>query len=830
MLFTLILIATILALAYLRASLQQATLAIAVVLIAGTLLEAAGTGLLILYWLLALAVLVPLNHRPLRRQLISAPALTLFRKVLPRMSDTEREALEAGDTWWDAELFSGRPDWNRLQSFPVKPLSPEEQAFLDGPVEELCRMLDDWQVTREQQDLPPAVWEFLKKERFFGMIIPKEYGGLEFSARGHSEVVVKVATRSITAAVTVMVPNSLGPGALLMKYGTQAQKDHYLPRLANGEEVPCFALTGPEAGSDAGAMPDTGIVCRREFRGEQEVLGILLNWEKRYITLGPVATVLGLAFKLRDPDHLLGDREEIGITLALIPTDTPGVEIGDRHIPLDIPFQNGPNYGRDVFIPMDWVIGGAERAGQGWRMLMECLAEGRGVSLPALSAAAGKLACRTTGAYARVRRQFKTPIGRFEGVEEAMGRIGGLSYLIDAARILTLGALDAGIHPSVITAIVKYHATESMRRVVNDAMDVHGGKGIVLGPRNYLGRIYQSVPVSITVEGANILTRNMIIYGQGAIRCHPFVLREMEAAAGDDEQSLERFDEALFGHLGFTLSNGARALLLGLSNAHLAGTPAGPDRRAWQQLSRFSAVLALLSDVSMGLLGGSLKRRERVSARLGDILSHLYLASALLKKHHDAGSPADERPLLEWGLAWCLHQMERATAELLENYPNRLVGRLLKWLVLPLGRRLPPPDDRHDHEVARLLQEPGPVRDRLTSGMFLPQEQGEALAVLEQALQLTLKAEPIERRLQQALKQGEIAADTPDGMVEAALQAGVISPGEADTLKAARAAMREVIAVDAFPKSEVVGSRPVRKKTTRKKTTRKKTVRKKKAE
>ncbi len=722
----------------------------------------------------------------LRRHLISAPLLSWMRRRLPPLSETEREALEAGDVWWEAELLSGRPDWHKLLQLPLPPLSAEERAFLEGPVAELCRMLDDWHIVQERHDLPPEVWRYIRNQGFFGLVIPKRYGGLEFSARAHSEIVLKIASRSLTAAVTVMVPNSLGPGELILKYGTEAQKEHYLPRLARGEEIPCFALTAPEAGSDAGSMVDSGIVCEQDG-----VLGIRLNWHKRYITLAPVATLLGLAFKLSDPDRLLGGETDLGITLALIPTDTPGVEIGERHDPMGIPFQNGPTRGRDVFIPLDQVIGGRAGVGKGWRMLMECLAEGRGVSLPALSAAAAKVSARTTGAYARIRRQFHVPIGRFEGIEEVLARIGGFTYLIDAARHFTLGAIDSGIKPAVASAILKYHTTETMRRVVNDAMDVHGGKGVMRGPRNHLDHMYQAIPISITVEGANILTRSMIIYGQGAIRCHPFLLEEMRAAEAGD---LARFDRALFAHLGFFARNAWRALWTSLLHGYLAHVPKGPHRRPLQHLSRLSAVLAFLSDLSLGLLGGELKRRERLSARLGDVLSHLYLASALLRLEPE--THPDERPLLDWGLAWCLHRAEEAVAELLDNYPFPWLGWMLKHLLLPWRPLFPPPDDRLDHTVARLLQTPSPARDRLTSGIFLPDGADEPLARLEQALTAVIAAEPVEQRLRQAVREGKLASA---GDLDAALAVGVIDAAEAEALRQARHLTAEVIAVDAFP-------------------------------
>src|SRR5689334_21804397 len=560
--------------------------------------------------------------KPLRRAVVTGPIFGIYKKILPQVSQTEQEALDAGSIWWDADLFTGKPDWNKMLAYPEARLSAEELAFLDGPVEELCGMLDEWDITHNRMDLPPEVWKFIREKGFLGIIIPKSYGGLSFSAFAHTEIVTKISTRSGTAAVTVMVPNSLGPAELLIHYGTEEQKNHYLPRLAKGLEIPCFALTNPEAGSDAGAIPDFGIVCKAMHEGK-EVLGVRLTWEKRYITLGPVATILGLAFKLFDPEKLLGGKEDIGITLALIPTSHKGVNIGRRHIPLSGAFMNGPNSGKDVFIPMTWIIGGEKQVGHGWRMLVECLAAGRSISLPSMSMAAGKLGSRATGAYARVRSQFRTPIGKFEGVEEPLARIGGNTYRMDATRRMTMAALDLGEKPSVISAICKYHMTEGMRSVLNDAMDVHGGKGIMMGPNNYLGHAYMNVPIAITVEGANILTRSMIIFGQGAIRCHPWVLKEIDAANKND---LAAFDAALWGHMSFTVANAARSLWLGFTGGLGYPVPGVPEtRRYLQQMARFSSAFALLADMSMFVIGGDLKRREKISARLGDILSHLYM-------------------------------------------------------------------------------------------------------------------------------------------------------------------------------------------------------------
>lgn len=735
-----------------------------------------------------------------RLRWISSPILKLFRRVSPRMSQTEREALDAGSVWWDGELFSGKPGWRKLRKLQLPGLSEAEQAFINGPVNQLCEMLDDWHITHERMDLPPEVWQFIKDNKFFSMIIPRAFGGLEFSALAHSTVVMKIATRSVSAAVTVMVPNSLGPGKLLLEYGTDEQKQYYLPRLAVGEEIPCFALTNPEAGSDAGAIPDYGIVCRGDFQDQKDVLGVRLTWNKRYITLGPVATLLGLAFKLFDPDRLLGDVEDRGVTLAMIPTNTPGVNIGRRHLPMNIVFMNGPNSGKDVFIPMDFIIGGQERIGQGWRMLMECLADGRSISLPALSVGSGKLVSRSIGAYARVRRQFKLPIGRFEGVEEALARIGGYTYMMDAARILTAAAIDLGEKPSVISAIVKYHLTESMRQVVNDGMDIIGGSGICLGPRNILGRAYQALPISITVEGANILTRSMIIFGQGAIRSHPFIFEEMSALdEADWNVSLQRFDRALFGHIRFYISNTLRTLMHGLTGAVFALTSArAPSRRYYQKLTRMSSAFAVLTDTTLLMLGASLKRKEKISARLGDILSYLYLGTAILKRFEMQGQLKDDAPLMRWSMEHVLYRIQIAIDGLLQNFPNRFVAFWLRLIIFPLGLRFKPPIDKLGHQVAEVLLTPSQARDRLTDGVFLPDNENDTVARLEDALVKTIRAEHVERRLKKELKGYQPGYQLMDDMLNRALQKNIINADEARLVREAEQARWEVIQVDDF--------------------------------
>jgi acyl-CoA dehydrogenase len=751
-------------------------------------------------WTAFLPVAMLLVLPQLRRSLLSDPLLAWFRKTLPQVSQTEQEALDAGTVWWDGELFSGKPDWAKLLAMPKPQLTAEEQAFLDGPVEQLCRMLDDWQVTHELNDLPPQAWQFIKDNGFLGMIIPRQYGGLGFSALAHSAVVAKLASRSPTACVSVMVPNSLGPAELLLHYGTEAQKNHYLPRLAKGLEMPCFALTSPEAGSDAGGIPDYGVVCRGQHQG-REVLGMRVTWDKRYITLGPVATLLGLAFKLYDPERLLGGESDLGITLALIPTDHPGVNIGRRHFPLNAAFMNGPNSGTDVFIPMDWVIGGQARVGQGWRMLMECLAAGRSISLPSSVTGGAKLAARTTGAYSRVRTQFRLPIGKFEGVEEALARIGGHTYVMDAARVMTAGAVDLGEKPSVLSAIVKYHCTERGRQVINDAMDVHGGKGICLGPNNYLGRGYQQVPIGTTVEGANILTRSMIIFGQGAIRCHPYVLEEIAASREPDPaQASRRFDAALWGHVGFLTSNAARSLWLALTGARFAAVP-GPEeiRPGLRRLTRLAAGFALAADAAMLFLGGDLKRKEKISARLGDILSQLYLASCVVKRYCDEGAQQTDLALADWALHDCEHRIQEAFFGLFANFPVRPAAWLLRALVFPYGRTFDAPSDRLGHRVARLLMEPSFARDRLTAGMFLLKDEADPVGRLEIALELVGAAEAVDAKIRAAVKSGMAKGMTAQAQAQAALAAGVVTREELDTLARYDAVRRACIMVDDFP-------------------------------
>ncbi|QCT20018.1 acyl-CoA dehydrogenase [Jejubacter calystegiae] len=759
-------------------------------------------------WLLVplAIILLPFNLAPMRQRLISASVLRAFRKVMPPMSRTEKEAIDAGTTWWEGELFRGRPDWNRLHNYPQPRLTEEEQAFLDGPVEEACRMANDFQITHEMADLPPELWAYLKKHRFFAMIIQKEYGGLAFSAYAQSRVLQKLAGVSGILAITVGVPNSLGPGELLQHYGTDEQKDHYLPRLARGEEIPCFALTSPEAGSDAGAIPDRGIVCMGDWQGEQ-VLGMRLTWNKRYITLAPIATVLGLAFKLDDPEHLLGDRDELGITCALIPTSTPGVEIGKRHFPLNVPFQNGPTRGQDIFVPIDYIIGGPKMAGQGWRMLVECLSVGRGITLPSNSTGGVKNVALATGAYAHIRRQFKIAIGKMEGIEEPLARIAGNAYAMDAAASLVTCGIMLGEKPAVLSAIVKYHCTHRGQRAIIDAMDITGGKGIMLGESNFVARGYQGAPIAITVEGANILTRSMMIFGQGAIRCHPFLLEEMAAAESND---VNTFDRLLFRHIGHVGSNKVRSFWLGLTNGRTSATPTrDATRRYYQQINRLSAALALLSDVSMALLGGSLKRRERISARLGDVLSQLYFASAILKRYDDEGRQQADLPLVHWGVQDALFQAEQAIDSLLRNFPQRLVGASLRLLTLPLGRRCHAPSDALDSKLAQILQTPSATRSRIGRGQYLTPSEHHPAGQLEEALQAVMAAEPIHQRL--CKTQGKHLSFTAlDKLAEQALSQGWINQDEATTLRHAEACRLRTINVDEFEPEALATQPPAR--------------------
>ncbi|MEX5549443.1 acyl-CoA dehydrogenase [Pseudomonas pergaminensis] len=805
LLWILVLVIGIAYLAHRRVAPLPALGVVAVYLLAMGAWSHAPGWLLLIFWVLIAVVAAPLLLPDLRRQYFTKPLFSWFQKVLPPMSETERDAIDAGTVWWDGELFSGRPDWDKLLAYPKVQLTEEEQAFIDGPTEELCAMVSDWEIG-QAMDLPPAAWEHIKTHGFFALIIPKEYGGKGFSAYAHSQVAMKLATRSGDLASTVMVPNSLGPAELLLHYGTDEQRNHYLPRLARGDDIPCFALTGPLAGSDAGAMPDTGVICKGEWEGK-ETLGLRLNWEKRYITLGPVATLLGLAFKAHDPDHLLGEEEDLGISLALIPTDTPGVEIGRRHLPLGAAFMNGPNSGKDVFIPLEFLIGGQEMLGKGWMMLMNCLSVGRSISLPAVGTGAAKFTSLVTGKYAQVREQFNVPLSAFEGIQEALARIGGNAWLMDSARMLTANAVDLGEKPSVLSAILKYHLTERGRECISHAMDVHGGKGIIMGPNNYLGRSWQGAPIFITVEGANILSRNLMIFGQGAIRCHPFVLKEMALAGREDhDQALKEFDGLLMQHIGFAVSNAASTLVLNLGVGHFEKAPGNRLSQGYfRALNRQAAAFALLADLSMMLLGGELKRRERLSARLGDVLSHMYLASAALKRYHDLDSPDHLEPLFAWAMEESLGESERALDELLSNFPNKVLGCLLRVIVFPFGRRHTGPSDALDAEVAAVIgrAKGDPTLEELLAGCYRPQSAEDPVGALQHAYDLLGASHPLQKKLHTALKSGQVKPTAGEHAIDAALHAGVLQPAEAQTLRDAEAARRKVIDVDDFSKEDL---------------------------
>lgn len=736
----------------------------------------------------------------LRRKWVSDPAFKLLKQRLPPLSSTEKEAMEAGSIWWDAELFSGEPDWQKLHHYPKPALTAEEQSFIDNEVETLLGMLDDYQIVKRDRDLPKPVWEYIRQQRFFSLIIPKEYGGRQFSAYANSTIVAKIATRSNSAAVTVMVPNSLGPGELITQYGTQEQKDYWLPRLADGREIPCFALTGPEAGSDAGGIPDLATVCMGSHEGK-DVLGMRITWNKRYITLAPVATVLGLAFKLQDPDGLLGKEVDLGITCALIPAKHPGVEIGERHDPLGLAFMNGPTRGEDVFIPMEWVIGGQAYVGKGWRMLVECLSAGRGISLPAMGAATGHITSRMTGAYAYVRKQFGVSIGKFEGVAEALGRIGGLTYLLEATRTLTTTALDLKEKPGIVTAIAKYHMTEMARQVLNDAMDIHAGRGIQQGPMNYLSTLYTGIPVAITVEGANILTRNLMIFGQGATRCHPYILSEMAAAANSDAaQGARDFDQLLFKHIAHAGKNTFGALWAGLTGSALINSPmGGPTQKYYKDLTRISRALAMSTDIAMATLGGDLKRKEMISARLGDALSYLYMASAALKKYEDDGRQQSDLNFLHYAVQHCCYRAADALQQAFYNYPVKSVGYLLNFLVFPLGNRFNRPSDELTTKLAESLMTPGSHRNRLTQLCYIGDKPDDPVGLVEQAFTSMYAVRGLERKLTQASKEGKVIPKGPLSIrLKQAQEAGVLSKEEVSKVNRAEALRIRAIQVDHF--------------------------------
>ena len=810
----LIVIVSILTLAYFRVSTWVWIPVVAAVLFGLTLWGQLGWLALIFGWSLFFSITALFSVTFIRYKLLSKPIFEYFKHQLPRMSDTEREALEAGDVWWEGELFSGKPRWSRLFDMVAPRLTTAEKAFLDNQVSHLCKMLGTWDPKAGEADLPAPIWDYIKQEGFLGMVIPQEFGGLGFSAYAHSSIIMKIATCSVSAAVSVMVPNSLGPAELLQMYGTSEQQQYYLPRLAKGEDIPCFALTGVTSGSDAANMLDRGVVCMGDWEGA-EVIGIRLTFNKRYITLAPIATLLGIAIDLHDPEALLSAHPHPGITLCLIPLPHPGIEREARHQPIGSHFMNGPVRGRDVFIPAHWIIGNLAKAGQGWRMLMECLSVGRGISLPALATANAQLSYRTTSAYAVVRQQFKCAIGKFEGVQAVLARIGGLTYLLEGARIATVAAIDQKIKPSLASAILKYHSTEMGRKIINDAMDIHAGRAVQVGPRNYLAQAYQTLPIGITVEGANILTRNLIIFGQGALRCHPYLHQEMVAATTSSQDSLQGFDALLRSHMGYALRNIVRTWILGLSNARFVRVSVkGNSAYYLRKLARVSSQLALLSDVMLLILGGQLKRRERISARLGDILSALYLASTSVKYYYDHRESTDDEAYIAWVVQYALAQSYQAIDELLRNFPlkgwlGRSASRLLRFICFPLGHAAyAPPSDHLETEIATHMLKPSKLRDRMTAGCYSAQAPDDAVAVMDNALQSLYTVNHLQQKLYQALSHGMITPGLDwETQLEMACQQNILTTQEANRLRECENARWEALQVDEFPVMEIVHER-----------------------
>lgn len=817
----LIYIAGLITLAYLRSNLRTTAFTAGGLLLV-YLVIGEFSWLLFLFLVINVAVAGALSIDNLRREYITGPVFNWYRSVLPKLSDTEREAINAGTVWWEGELFKGIPDWEKLLSAGKPGISPVEKEFIDGPVEQLCLMVDNWHVNYELADVPADVMKFIKDKKFLGMIIPEEYGGLGLSAVAQTEVYTKLFGVSSVVANLISVPNSLGPAELLLKYGTDEQKNYYLPRLANGDEIPCFALTAPLAGSDATAIPDTGVVCQGSWQGKQ-VTGIRLTFDKRYITLAPIATLIGLAFKLKDPEHLIGNVDDYGITVAMVPRDAQGLEIGNRHLPMGEPFLNGPVRGRDVFIPVDNIIGGREMAGKGWRMLVDCLSAGRSISLPSISTCLAKRGLAGTSAYARIRRQFNLPLARFEGVQKPLARIAGLAYIINAACRHTAQAIDNGAKPAVASSILKYHSTEMARRIALDAADIHGGKGVMKGPKNYLSWGYESVPVAITVEGANIMTRSLMIFGQGATRCHPYVLREMAIAEkGVQDGTIAEFDEILCGHSGFVFRNAARSLVYGLTGSIFSGVLIdSPAKRYYQHIERFSAAFALLTDAAMVTMQSSLKRREMLTARLGDLLSMLYLASMVLKNYENDGCPAEDLPLVDWSCQYLLNRYQEAMHGLLQNFPNRPVSWLLRILVFPAGRWFNQPDDILDSRIVNLVTTDTPTRARLVSGIHAAATPENPLGTVNKVFGHCLEVEPLMQQLRQAVKSGEVEELAGIEFIDAAETAGILNKEEAQRLRQYDSEMMDVIHVDEFPADRISRVQPrgrvVKKRTTKKK-------------
>ena len=749
--------------------------------------------------LIALSIIILVE--PLRFNLITKPAYKTLANSMPSISTTEQEALEAGTSWWEKELFMGAPDWSKFENYPYPTLSAEEQSFIDNEVELLCSMLDEWEIHHHLKDLPPEVWQFIKDKGFLGLIIPKSFGGKEFSSFAQSRIMSKIASRSLTTAVSCMVPNSLGPGELLMHYGTDAQKQQYLPGLAKGEEIPCFGLTSPEAGSDAGAIPDSGVVCYGEYEGAQ-VLGLRMNFSKRWITLAPIATVVGLAFKLYDPEGLLGDKSknEYGITCALIPASHAGVKIGARHYP-GSPFMNGTVEGEDVFIPIDWIIGGQENAGKGWRMLMECLGVGRGISLPALATAAGEMSYLTVGAFAKIRQQFNISVGKFEGVQEATSEIASDAYMLEAFRYLVTCGLNQGGTPAVMTAMAKYYATETMRKVVNHGMDIAGGRAIQLGPRNFLALTYQAIPIAITGESANILTRSLMIFGQGSMRCHPYLFEELQLLQSEDKtNSVKKFDDLLFKHLAYTFNRGAKSFAYGWTGGS-SDAPQSADQFTatyYKTINRFSANFSLVSDMALGLLAGDLKRKEMLSGRLADIHAHLFISTAILK-FYEAGQKTEAEQLhAKLALQKAFLNIQEAFWGLFENFPAKLPAAFVKWICFPFGRVISKPDDELKQQVAELMMQEHPFREQLKHHVFYSTKADDVTGRLEHAFQILRTIEPLWDKFKKAESKGKFTGLTFEENIAQAKKEGFISESEAQQLLQYNAIRFDSMLTDVF--------------------------------
>ena len=798
----LVTITTIVVLAYRSIALRESTISLGILLILYSIMGGPSGFYLVLLWV-SFGLLVSLNIPEIRRNYYSAKILKLYRALLPKISKTEQEAIDSGSIWWDAELFTGNPNWEVLRSNPKPHLTSEEQAFLDGPVNKVCEMIDEWKVIHKDYDLPEEVYDFVKKEGFLSLIIPKKYGGLEFSPLGVASVMAKIGSRSPTLSSIAGVPNSLGPAELLMHYGTEKQREEYLPKLASGELIPCFALTGPYAGSDATSIPDTGVVSKGIFEGE-EIIGIKLNFNKRYITLAPIATLIGLAFKLSDPDHLIGETKDYGITCALLPSDLDGLETGRRHIPIGIPFMNGTIIGNDVFIPLDFIIGGIDQAGGGWKMLTDCLSAGRAISLPSGAMSGAKSAVAVTGPYARVREQFGMPIAEFEGILEPLGRIAGRAYIINSSLTTTAMAIGAGQKPSVISAIMKYHTTELARLIGIDAMDIHGGKAVMLGPKNYLSTAHESAPIGITVEGANIMTRSLIIFGQGAFRCHPFVLKEIEAANLEDEtEAIEQFDVHFFNHIGYSVTNAASAFVRGITDKFTDSPVMDETATYYRQINRFSAAFALLTDISMVVMGGSLKRKETISARLGDVLSSLYLASVSLKYYEDTGDKEAELPLVHWTQKTLIAEAQEKIHQTLSNFPNKFIGILIKLIIFPLGRNFCGPTIEETLTIGKLISRKTKTRENLINGIYLQEEPTNHYAQMNKALELYESCHPIKSEMHTAKKKGLIKGNNFDDLLDSAVNESVISKEQAGLLKEYNLICDDIINVDDFSQEEV---------------------------